>query len=358
MMSLPTTEGEGMRVIVLIPAHNEAESIGATLSSVYEQTRRPDHVVVVCDNCTDGTYEIAEAMGADAVQTHKNEHKKAGALNQALDWISSVHKPEDYVLVMDADTKLNPEFIETALERFSDRVAAVGGSFFCAEESNMLQVMQGNEYARYVREIARKKGKANVLTGAGSVFRLVALQEVKQARATGLLPGQGFYDQSALTEDNELTLALKTLGYSCVAPKTCEIYTEAPETWKQLYHQRIRWRRGAMQNLKDYGLSRVTAPYLLKTLWSGFAVLVSFLYVLLVTIMLTAGVSVFSLHPLWISVFALYVTERVWTVRKRKKGLAVAAGLIPEIAYDLFQQFVYVVAAVAFFTKRQEAWIH
>src|SRR6266568_1196830 len=40
-------------IVALLPAHNEAESIGTTLSALAAQTRVPDVVVVICDNCTD-----------------------------------------------------------------------------------------------------------------------------------------------------------------------------------------------------------------------------------------------------------------------------------------------------------------
>ncbi len=69
---------------LLVPAHNEAERIGATLASLEAQTRRPDRVIVVADNCTDATEAIARAAGAEVRVTVGNRDKKAGALNQVL----------------------------------------------------------------------------------------------------------------------------------------------------------------------------------------------------------------------------------------------------------------------------------
>src|SRR5438477_1526100 len=71
-------------VMVVIPAHNEAASIRATLLSLRQQTRPPDEVLVVCDNCTDDTAAIAAACGARVFVTQGNTARKAGALNQAL----------------------------------------------------------------------------------------------------------------------------------------------------------------------------------------------------------------------------------------------------------------------------------
>ena len=80
-----------VRVTVLIPAHDEEYSLPTTLGALREQTRPPDRVVVVADNCTDRTVEIAREMGFEAVPTVANIHKKGGALNQALASILPAH---------------------------------------------------------------------------------------------------------------------------------------------------------------------------------------------------------------------------------------------------------------------------
>ena len=73
-----------LRLTVLVPAHDEALTIAATLESLWGQTQAPGQVVVVADNCTDDTAEIAREHGAEVFTTVGNTDKKAGALNQAL----------------------------------------------------------------------------------------------------------------------------------------------------------------------------------------------------------------------------------------------------------------------------------
>ena len=51
--------GPKNKIVALLPAHNEAESIGTTLRALAAQTRVPDRIIVICDNCTDATAEIA-----------------------------------------------------------------------------------------------------------------------------------------------------------------------------------------------------------------------------------------------------------------------------------------------------------
>ena len=56
----------------VIPAHNEARSIAATIRSLRRQSRVPDRVLVVCDNCTDDTADIALLNGAEVMCTGGN----------------------------------------------------------------------------------------------------------------------------------------------------------------------------------------------------------------------------------------------------------------------------------------------
>ena len=70
-------------ITVLIPAHNEAGCIAATIASLRAQSSSPERIIVVADNCTDDTVPIARAAGVEVVETVGNQKKKAGALNQS-----------------------------------------------------------------------------------------------------------------------------------------------------------------------------------------------------------------------------------------------------------------------------------
>src|SRR5919201_5603983 len=117
-------DGSGMpgacraRVVVLIPAKDEERTVETTLHSVERQSRRRDEMIVMADNCSDRTEPIVESRpGWTLWRSEGNRHKKAGALNQALERLehNGIVRPEDFVLVMDADTELDEAFIENAL---------------------------------------------------------------------------------------------------------------------------------------------------------------------------------------------------------------------------------------------------
>lgn len=106
-----------LRLTVLIPAHDEALTLPATLSSLRDQSRLPDSVVVVADNCTDDTAAIARQHEAEVFTTINNVNKKAGALNQALSRRFDHIDNRDVIMVLDADSIIAPDFVKTALDR-------------------------------------------------------------------------------------------------------------------------------------------------------------------------------------------------------------------------------------------------
>jgi glycosyltransferase involved in cell wall biosynthesis len=152
--ALPT--GRGV-VVALLPAHNEEDEIEAAICSLRQQKSSPDLIVVIADNCTDGTREKAEAAGAFVFETVGNVHKKAGALNQVLDLLLPKLRDEDAVLVMDADSRLAPTFLAEALRRLRNGVGGVGGVFTGRSGGGFVGMLQRNEYARYARRRAAER---------------------------------------------------------------------------------------------------------------------------------------------------------------------------------------------------------
>jgi glycosyltransferase involved in cell wall biosynthesis len=359
--ALPERTGPGiaLRCTVLIPAHDEEAVLGATLESLRRQTRPPDRVVVVADNCTDGTAQVARAAGAEVVETVDNAEKKAGALNQQLQRMLPGAAQHDVVLVMDADSTINEEFLDVALRLLEDDpdLLAVGGLFYGEDGGGLVGQLQRNEFTRYQRLVARRLDRVFVLTGTASVMRVYALRAVAEARGS-LVPGTSgqVYDTLALTEDNELTMALKTLGARLTSPRTCRVTTEIMPSWRDLWRQRLRWHRGALENIGAYGLTRATAAYWGQQLGLAYGVVALNSYLLLVTITLLAADSVrWSLF--WSIIGVVFVVERlvtVWAVGWR--GRALAAPLVIELGYVLFLQACFVTSITQIVTGRKAGW--
>jgi len=353
--------GAALHLTVLVPAHNEEASLSATLRTLTEQTRPPDRVIVVADNCTDGTVAIARAEGVEVYETVNNALKKGGALNQVLAKILPRTGSRDVVMVMDADTTLDPQFLEVGVGRLSDDPAltAVGGIFYGEDGHGLIGQMQRNEYNRYSRQLKSRHGRVFVLTGTASIFRADALLDVAAARGV-FIPGETgrVYDTAALTEDNELTLALRSLGGSMTSPQECRDTTELMPTWRNLWIQRTRWMRGALENLAAYGFTHATLRYWGQQIGLGYGTFSLYLFFVMLSITVLS-IDHWVWFPFWMTIGAIFIVERLVTVwADGWRARVVAVLIIPELAYHMFLQAVFIKCLLDIALGRSSRWGH
>jgi cellulose synthase/poly-beta-1,6-N-acetylglucosamine synthase-like glycosyltransferase len=240
----------GWRVVALVPAHNEQESIGATIESLLSQTRVPDRIVVMCDNCTDDTYAVASRYPVIVRRTQNNRHRKSGALNWA--W-NAYAKDADAVVCADADTTLPAFAVDEWLNEL-DADPGLGGSSskFTVRGSALLVRLQRAEFARW-SYVCRKREHTSVLSGTGCVFRGEALREVA-ARDDR----EGPWSYQSPVEDFELTYQIRTLGWLCQVSPSVPAYTDAMTTVSTLWAQRMKWQTGTISDLIRFGLNKLT----------------------------------------------------------------------------------------------------
>jgi glycosyltransferase involved in cell wall biosynthesis len=113
-----------MDVSIIIPAHNESEQIEPTLKAIHNVFGSKDHeIVVVCDACTDDTFEKAEPY-ADKIINVENKNI-AKTRNDG----AKIAKGE-LLLFIDADTRITAESINQSLTAISDPKVAVVGSYW------------------------------------------------------------------------------------------------------------------------------------------------------------------------------------------------------------------------------------
>ncbi|WP_170177048.1 glycosyltransferase family 2 protein [Myceligenerans xiligouense] len=343
-----------LTLTVLIPAHNEAHTIGATLDALTEQTRAPERVVVVADNCTDTTTQIAARYPVDVHETRANTDRKAGALNQALALVDT-----DVVMVLDADTRIAATFVEQGMGMLGTDpgLGAVGGVFQGETPHGYLQHCQANEYERYGVQIGTT-GRVAVLTGTAALIRTGALLDVMASRSSRL-PGRfgDAYDRDAITEDSELTLALKHLGWRLASPTTMTCTTELMPTWGDLHRQRLRWYKGMLDNLSAYGLTRVTARYIGQQIMLAIGTLMMGLYLTMTAWLIVTGA--FGISLPWLAIGVIFLAERLVTAwGAGTRGRVLAALMLPELVYDVALQAAFVHAVVRSLTGRTITWNH
>ena len=246
-----------------------------------------------------------------------------------------------------------------ARRRFTDDRAlmAVGGLFYGEPGAGWLGQYQRNEYTRYSRDIHRRRGRVFVLTGTASAFRPRGLRAIAESRGVRI-PGHpgDVYDTAALTEDNELTLALKSLGGLMVSPNECSVVTEVMPTWKQLWHQRLRWQRGALENLGAYGLTPQTTRYWFQQLGIGYGAIALGAYFVLILITILA-LDEWIWYPFWMLLGLLFMIERVVTVwRSTLFAKFVAALLLPELVFATFLNVVFLKGVLDILLAKQAQW--
>lgn len=101
-----------MKFSVIIPAHNEQGCIFRALSSIEQQSFKDYECIVVCDDCTDSTKEIAQSYGAKVLEI--NAHSSGAARNAGLEVAQG-----EWVLFCDADDWYLHEYV---FEMLADKV--------------------------------------------------------------------------------------------------------------------------------------------------------------------------------------------------------------------------------------------
>jgi biofilm PGA synthesis N-glycosyltransferase PgaC len=339
---LSDMDAKAQSIVALIPAHNEEEHLGATLTSLLRQTRPLDRIVVVADNCTDRTVPIARSLeGVEVIETVDNAYRKAGALNQGLEHVGREY---GYLLQMDADTELDERFVEEAIGELEadPKLGGVCSRFFAKDTSGILRLLQAMEYVRYDSTRSYRKGKVSVLSGTGVVFRMSAL------------PAEKPWDEKSLVEDFALTIALKRQGWKVKAGDRAVAYTDTMPTVRALWRQRLRWMRGTFEELQREGWRAHTRRDILMQFLSAGAIGLRLLWVTAI------GLTIFmsghlEFAPIWLVPTVIMAAERmksVWNLGWRAR--LTAGSLLPDELYQMLRE-AYMTRA-AYLALRRKAW--
>jgi len=222
-------------VSVIVPAHNEAANIVATVRSLLASDRADLEIIVVDDGSTDDTADLVEAMGSTGVRVLRRRNGgKAAALRTGV--AAARH---DVLVLIDGDTIVEPDTIGMLVRSFADpTVGAVAGNAKVANRRGVIGRWQHLEYVvafnldRRVFEMGRCM---TTVPGALGGFRRAALEAAGGVRS------------DTLAEDTDLTMAVVRAGWRVVYEDMACAWTEVPGTWKGLWRQRYRWCYGTMQ---------------------------------------------------------------------------------------------------------------
>lgn len=225
------------RLLFLVPAHDEALLIGNCVRSLLAQEYATDRrkVVVIADNCTDETAELARAAGASSlVRIDAEKRGKPHALAWALDQLAG----EDYnaCVVIDADTVVQPSFSRHLAAHSPLDSKAVQAYFgIVNERDNWLTRLSGVLVrCRYevTYPLRHAAGLNCALTGNGMCIGRSLLTDGWQA--------------FSLTENWELFSRYTAEGISIDYARDAILYSQEAKSLRQANTQRTRWLAGRM----------------------------------------------------------------------------------------------------------------
>jgi cellulose synthase/poly-beta-1,6-N-acetylglucosamine synthase-like glycosyltransferase len=227
-------------IAVIVPAHNEAHDIAATIAAVAAAAHDyPARVTLyVVDNASsDSTVDVARAAIAATehlvgVVLECPTPGKAIALNYGLSQID-----EAFVVRIDADTVIGPDCLRKAVRHLAKPdVGAVGGLPMPTSHRTFF------DRVRHVEVLLRHGFYQVNLLGIGGVIAVPGMFVVYRKAA---LDAAGDLVQGMNGEDTDICLRMGVLGYRTVVEPSAVYYSETPQSWSHMREQRTRWFRSA-----------------------------------------------------------------------------------------------------------------
>ena len=250
------------RFLILIPAHNEATLLPATLANL-RQLDYPEQlyeVHLVADNCSDNTAALARLGGAIAHERFDTERQGKGyALQWLLNRLWAAQIPHDAVVILDADTIVSGNFLQVMAAQLAAG-ARVAQAYYTVRDPGSSPVV-GLRYIalaglHYLRPLGRLYlGSSAGLKGNGMMFHADLLPEHEWT--------------AHLTEDIAFHMSLIAAGERVQFAPDAIAWAEMPATFAGATTQNERWERGRIEMLSRHvpRLLRATGQALAQGRW-------------------------------------------------------------------------------------------
>ena len=341
---------------VLIPAHNEEQVVAHTLRPLLACAGSlGGRVLVVADNCSDGTAALCRQMGAEVVErVSPTERGKGYALQFGLDHLAQC--PPDVLVVLDADCTVSADGV-------AELAAASAQSGLPTQSAYLMHAKEGasvsakvSEFAWLVKTLVRPLGWGRLtgqcqLLGSGMAFPWPVLSRFNLA-------------SGHLVEDLRLTADLAKSGVRVRFHPQVRVDSFFPTSTTSRSVQSRRWEHGHL------GMIVTEVPALLvhavrtrssSSLALALDMLVPPLSLLVLLVFLMAAMewvlAVFSNDALWFAEWATFLllllggaVVRAWSHWGR--GILTPAELLQIPRFVLTKLGIY----GRFVVKREKDW--
>lgn len=232
------------RFVLLVSARNEeaqiAEPVRSALQTSYPASRR--RVVVVADNCTDGTADEARAAGGEVWERVDLARASKGA---AIGWALERLLPDDSwdaVVFLDADAKVDAEFLSVVDQRLTEGAQVVQGERHVTNAGDNV-VSRLAQISSAAQCVLRPRGRGRL----GGAAKLMGNGMVIHRRVLDLCP----WTAEGLVEDFEYWLQLLQHGIHPLHEPRAVISDLMPTDLASARVQRTRWEAGRFNLLRD-----------------------------------------------------------------------------------------------------------
>lgn len=352
---------------VLIAAHNEEKVVGALIENLLKLNypRELFDVFVICDNCTDGTADIARRYPGVIACERANKHQrgKGFAIEWMLKELWNRSRHYDGVVMLDADNLVESDFLLHMNNSLCDGHKVIQGYLDTKNpEDSWITAAYGITYwfCNRLWQLPRTRlGMANFLGGTGMCFDSDLLKEM----------GWG---ATSLVEDLEFTVRCVQRGIYPTMNYDAKVYDEKPLTFRASARQRLRWMQGHFS---------VARRYFFPLLWSSIkernlakfdtALYTVTVYNVLIGSLLTLvlwfdqalpGVptftSIYYYLPVWVAAISIFVSCAQFPfamMLEKVKSWKVYANLL---LFPVFLLSWWPITVYAFFTQNNKTWSH
>ncbi|MDP3844407.1 MAG: glycosyltransferase family 2 protein [Oxalobacteraceae bacterium] len=231
----PASSGYRPSIAVLVPAHNEAAGIAATLFAIQLQLQFGDRVLVVADNCTDDTAVAALAAGADVIARCDPERRGKGyALDFGVRHLALA--PPAVVIIIDADCLLQHGALDLLACRSLAANRPMQALYMMQSPAGASLKTKVAEFAWSVKNWARALGFQRLglpcqLMGTGMAFPWPLIEQAELA-------------SGHIVEDLKLGLDFARLGQAPLFCSEAQVTSVFPVNAEGVQSQRTRWEHG------------------------------------------------------------------------------------------------------------------
>jgi cellulose synthase/poly-beta-1,6-N-acetylglucosamine synthase-like glycosyltransferase len=263
-------------ITVIVPARNEENNIAVALESLHQQSYNKDlyEVIVVDDHSEDRTVEVVHSytsgmkVTAIRLQDHLSGQAVSAHKKKAIETAIGQAKGS-LVVTTDADCHFHPQWLHT-LAAFHEKYDAkfIAAPVKIDGKKSLLSIFQTLDFLTLqgITGAAVYKRFHSMCNGANLAYEKKAFYEVN-----------GFNGIDAIASGDDMLLMHKIYrNYPeqvfYLKSKQAIVTTQAVETWKGFFHQRIRWASKA-EHYDDKRIFYVLLlVYLLNVCYFGLAV--------------------------------------------------------------------------------------